>query len=75
MPLYTDPTLTVHRALGMTLKSTDPGPDSDRGEYVTHGYIGGLRRMVANALGMKLPIWEKGGDVAQLGGEFVLGPG
>ena len=31
--------------------------------------------VVANAVRVGMPIWEKGGDPAQLGGEFVFGPG
>lgn len=75
MEIYTDPTLSLHHALGMTLKSTNPGPASERGAYTNHGMFGGIKRVVVNALSRKLPITEKGGDVGQLGGEFVLGPG
>jgi hypothetical protein len=31
--------------------------------------------VVSNAVKVKMSIWENGGDVEQLGGEFVLGPG
>jgi len=72
--IYTDPTLRLHAALGMTRKSQDPGYDTDRGEYVRHGPLGGLAMVVRNAIRVGMPVWEKGGDVSQLGGEFVLGP-
>ncbi|KAI0635583.1 hypothetical protein C8Q77DRAFT_1052997 [Trametes polyzona] len=75
IPMYTDPTLRLHAALGMTLRTSDPGPDSDKGDYVRHGSIGGLAMVVRNALRVGMPVWEKGGDAMQLGGEFVLGPG
>lgn len=65
----------MYNALGMNLRSTNPGPDHERGEYVKHGIIGGIAMVVRNALRVGMPVWEKGGDVAQLGGEFVLGPG
>lgn len=65
----------MYNALGMTLKTTDPGLESERGEYVRHGLLGGIAMVVRNALRVGMPVWEKGGDVAQLGGEFVLGPG
>jgi len=31
--------------------------------------------VVKNAIRVGMPVWEKGGDVSQLGGEFVLEPG
>ncbi|THH08582.1 hypothetical protein EW145_g2610 [Phellinidium pouzarii] len=78
-PIYTDPTLALHRALGMSLKKTNPGPNSERGHYITNGNsgIGMLRRTLVNAVSQRLvlPLFERGGDGAQLGGEFVLGPG
>ncbi|KAI8980037.1 hypothetical protein BD414DRAFT_550640 [Trametes punicea] len=75
IPMYTDPTLRLYAALGMTLRTNNPGPDSEKGEYIRHGVIGGIAMVVRNALRVCMPVWEKGGDGAQLGGEFVLGPG
>ncbi|EJF64769.1 hypothetical protein DICSQDRAFT_52225 [Dichomitus squalens LYAD-421 SS1] len=74
-PLYTDPTLRLYAALGMTLRTNNPGPDAEKGEYVRHGLIGGIAMVVRNALRVGMPVWERGGDSTQLGGEFVLGPG
>jgi hypothetical protein len=58
----------------MTLKSVDPGPEEERGEYVKHGTMSGtalvLKRAFMNGGGV-----GRAGDVKQLGGEFVLGPG
>jgi hypothetical protein len=51
---------------------------SDReqgGGYVKHGLMGGIAMVVVRAIKVGMPVWEKGGDVGQLGGEFVLGPG
>lgn len=73
--IYTDPSLRLHAALGMTLRTSDPGPDHQRGDYIRHGIVGGIAMVVRNALRVGMPIWEKGGDSTQLGGEFVLGPG
>jgi hypothetical protein len=50
---------------------TDPAA----GTYVRHGAMGGLAMVVAHALRVGMPVWERGGDASQLGGEFVLGPG
>ncbi|KAI0368820.1 hypothetical protein BV20DRAFT_947462, partial [Pilatotrama ljubarskyi] len=75
IPMYTDPTLRLYAALGMTLRTNDPGPDSEKGDYIRHGVIGGIAMVVRNALRVGMPIWERGGDATQLGGEFVFGPG
>jgi len=48
---------------------------STTGSYVRHGAMSGLAMVVAHALRVGMPVWERGGDAAQLGGEFVLGPG
>lgn len=45
------------------------------GGYVKHGLMGGIAMVVVRALKVCMPIWEKGGDIDQLGGEFVFGPG
>ncbi|KZT07721.1 uncharacterized protein LAESUDRAFT_650794, partial [Laetiporus sulphureus 93-53] len=72
---FTDPTLRLHEALGMTRKTQDAGPDIEKGEYIRHGPLGGLAMVVRNAIRVAMPVWEKGGDVTQLGGEFVFSPG
>ncbi|KAF7968967.1 hypothetical protein HWV62_28763 [Athelia sp. TMB] len=73
--LYTDPTLQVYHALGMTLRTLDGGPEAQRGAYVRHGLVGGIAMVVVNAVKVGMPVWKEGGDLEQLGGEFVLGPG
>ncbi len=45
------------------------------GGYVKHGLMGGLAMVFVRALKVGMPVWEKGGDLNQLGGEFVFGPG
>ncbi|KAH7926376.1 hypothetical protein BV22DRAFT_1009244 [Leucogyrophana mollusca] len=73
--IYTDPSLRVYTALGMTLHPPEHSTEPRRRGYVRHGPMGGIKMVVLNALRVGMPVWEKGGDVAQLGGEFVLGPG
>lgn len=74
--VYTDPSMRLHNALGMTsLQKTGPKSQTKRGGYIRHGKVNGLAMVVANALRVGMPIWEKGGDPSQLGGEFVFGPG
>ena len=59
----------------MTFRTMDAGPETHRGAYVKHGVAQGIAMMLLNAVKGKMPLWEKGGDIEQLGGEFVLGPG
>jgi hypothetical protein len=49
--------------------------DCSDGEYVKHGLMGGIAMVFVRALKVGMPVWEKGGDLHQLGGEFVFGPG
>ncbi|KAG9315046.1 transmembrane amino acid transporter protein-domain-containing protein [Chiua virens] len=72
---YTDPSLRLHKALGMTLRVMEPKAQRKRGGYVRHGPMAGIAMVFKNALRVGMPVWEKGGDISQLGGEFVLGPG
>ncbi|KAL0954920.1 hypothetical protein HGRIS_003852 [Hohenbuehelia grisea] len=46
-----------------------------RSGYVRHSLVGGIATVVYRALKVGMPILENGGDAAQLGGEFVFGPG
>jgi hypothetical protein len=71
--LYVDTSLRVYHALGMDLRTGEP--KSERGEYVQHGKVTGIAMVVGRAAKVGMPVWENGGDIQQLGGEFVLGPG
>lgn len=97
--VYTDPTLTLYQALGMSrgcdikhhnhrihrYSTSKRGPcdvtsekNSDirkDGGYVKHSLMGGIAMVVIRALKVCMPVWEKGGDINQLGGEFIFGPG
>ncbi|RDB25648.1 Thioredoxin-like protein AAED1 [Hypsizygus marmoreus] len=50
-------------------------PEVLDGGYVKHGLVSGIAMVVLRAVKIGMPVWEKGGDINQLGGEFVLGPG
>ena len=70
----------LYRALGMgTIPSGAHkarfSTEHAAGSYVRHGAVSGLAMVVAHALRVGMPVWERGGDASQLGGEFVLGPG
>ena len=54
---------------------TDKPKKVRNGGYVKHGTMGGIVMVLVRAIKVGMPLWEKGGDVAQLGGEFVFGPG
>ena len=54
---------------------TDKPKKVRNGGYVKHGTMGGIVMVLVRAIKVGMPVWEKGGDVAQLGGEFVFGPG
>lgn len=56
----------------MTLHSLEPGK---RGPYVRHGTVRGIGMVVKHAIKTGMPVWKQGGEITQLGGEFVLGPG
>lgn len=47
-PIYTDPTLELYRALGMTRQTGDGGADEDKGDYVKHGTLGGTLHVIRN---------------------------
>ncbi|KAG6811021.1 hypothetical protein H0H92_009323 [Tricholoma furcatifolium] len=49
-------------------------PDAKK-SYIRHGSVSGVALVVLRGLKAGLPIWEPGGNIHQLGGEFVLGPG
>ncbi|KAG8744146.1 hypothetical protein FRC10_010715 [Ceratobasidium sp. 414] len=70
--MYTDPSRRVYNALGMNLRTTDRGSKEEKGSYVKHGTFTGNMMALKNAL--KMPI-ANAGDIKQLGGEFILGPG
>lgn len=59
----------------MTLRSTNTGSAAERGHYVSTSpsFARALRDVVTRH--RMLPIFERGGDASQLGGEFILGPG
>jgi len=70
----------LYRALGMShiptgTQKARSSTDHAAGTYVRHGAVSGLAMVVAHALRVGMPVWERGGDASQLGGEFVLGPG
>ncbi|KZS98511.1 hypothetical protein SISNIDRAFT_481241 [Sistotremastrum niveocremeum HHB9708] len=76
-PIYTDPTLELYHALGMTLESTDAGsvPPPGHGHYVQHGVASGTIAVIGRAIRHGMPLLADGGKIGQLGGELIVGPG
>ncbi|KAI0282723.1 hypothetical protein BC826DRAFT_921304 [Russula brevipes] len=66
--------LSMGRISSGSQKSHCP-TDHAVGSYVRHGAVNGLAMVDAHALRIGIPVWKRGGDASQLGGEFVLGPG
>lgn len=71
-PIYTDRGKHVYTAMGMTLRTFNAGKDSEKGDYIPAGMMAMTMRGIVQ--GLALPM-KPPGDQAQLGGEFVLGPG
>ena len=67
--MYTDPTLSVYRALGLTRQTGDSGPDSEAGEYLVQTNLEATLATLKRATQMPL---RNPGHFTQLGGEFVF---
>jgi hypothetical protein len=48
----------------MARKTTHAAPSS----YIMHGALGGIGAVLLRALKVRMPVWERGGDVRLLGG-------
>jgi len=63
---------------GLSVGSSISEKNSDMnklGKYVRHSLMEKITMAVMKAFKVGMPVCEKGGDVNQLGGEFVFGPG
>jgi hypothetical protein len=67
--MYTDPSLAVYRALGLTRKTGDSGPEEEKGDYITQTSMEATMQTLKRAT--KMPL-RNPGHFTQLGGEFVL---
>ncbi|KAJ7812586.1 hypothetical protein B0H14DRAFT_3752399 [Mycena olivaceomarginata] len=69
-------TYNPHAHLGSGLDSAhDEDPHAALATYVRHGMVSGIGAVLLRALRAGLPVWERGGDVRLLGGEFVFEAG
>ncbi|KAL7420545.1 hypothetical protein Q5752_004496 [Cryptotrichosporon argae] len=67
--MYTDPSLRLYRALGLTRQTGDAGADEDAGDYLTQSAAQQTVETVRRA--MRMPL-RRPGHFLQLGGEFVF---
>ncbi|KZS98512.1 hypothetical protein SISNIDRAFT_481242 [Sistotremastrum niveocremeum HHB9708] len=72
--LYTDPSLKLYDALGMNLRTSDFGQPLERGSYLRHGLVNGTISVIKAGLRVGMPLTKNGGDINQVGGEFIFGP-
>lgn len=67
--MYTDPSLALYRALGLTRQTGDAGDDADAGSYLIQTPLESTVQTIKRAT--KMPL-RSPGNFFQLGGEFVF---
>ncbi|KIM77141.1 hypothetical protein PILCRDRAFT_12311 [Piloderma croceum F 1598] len=74
-PIYADPTRELYRTLGMTIETLQVTPsDTKKKSYLRTGRFSNAMQSIWNTL--KNPaLVGKQGNLKQLGGEFIFGPG
>jgi len=60
---------------GVMIDAVPERGTAKRGSYVKHGLLSGIAMVIVRSIKFGIPPWEDGGDIPQLGGEFVFGPG
>lgn len=68
--MYTDPTLALYRALGLTRQTGDAGKDEDKGDYLVQTAMESTVQTIKRAT--KMPLLHNPGHFLQLGGEFIF---
>ena len=66
---------SLRRKTGADTSMSSLSEKDQGGGYAKHGLMSGFAMVVVRAIKVGMPVWEKGGDPGQLGGEFVFGPG
>lgn len=67
--MYTDPTLSLYRALGLTRQTASGGPDNLAGSYLVQSPLESTLQTIKRATQMPL---RNPGHFTQIGGEFVF---
>jgi hypothetical protein len=73
-PNMTNPEKTLGDPAGQAIDIPGKGT-AKRGSYVKHSLLGGIAMVIVRSIKVGIPPWADGGDIVQLGGEFVFGPG
>jgi hypothetical protein len=68
--MYTDPSLQLYRALGLTRQTGNAGADSDAGSYLVQTSMEATMQTIKRAT--KMPLLHSPGHFTQIGGEFVF---
>jgi len=68
--MYTDPSLQLYRALGLTRQTGNAGADSDAGSYLVQTPMEATLQTIKRAT--KMPLLHSPGHFTQIGGEFVF---
>lgn len=71
--MFADPSRRIYRALGMTMRTNDPGPVCAKPDYITMSMMKGSMAAIKKGV-VDMPI-RNPGDLKLLGGEFIFGPG
>ena len=75
MPTKKKLNYSLRRKTGADTSMSSLSEKDQGGGYAKHGLMSGFAMVVVRAIKVGMPVWEKGGDPGQLGGEFVFGPG
>jgi len=67
--MFTDPSLMLYRALGLTRQTGDAGPESEKGDYLIQTPLEATMQTLKRATLMPL---RNPGHFTQLGGEFIF---
>ncbi|KAG6915938.1 hypothetical protein DXG01_009204 [Tephrocybe rancida] len=75
-PIYADPTRTLYRALGMNIEKLEGTPaGQERKSYLKEGAMTNALKSIWKGPLTHPNLIGKQGNISQLGGEFVFGPG
>ena len=68
--MYTDPSLALYRALGLTRQTGNSGPDDEAGSYLVQTAMESTKQTLKRAT--QMPLLHSPGHFLQIGAEFVF---
>jgi len=72
--IYADPSRKLYHSLGMTIENFDRTPNGEERKSYLPNYIVGVAQSIWGALNKPTYIGKQG-NLKQLGGDFIFGPG